>query len=107
MKKSKIYETLERTIQRIHDAGGACIVVAHDGESENTMIAPILQNVEVSTSLFVGLFERFPEFIPRALCAASMVMRDDYDGGSDDDDDPEDDGVPVDGCGVGCAVCMN
>lgn len=112
MEKSKTYEILESAIKRIQDAGGCCIIVADDGESENSMVAPILHDVEESTSVFIRLFASFPEFIPRALCAASMVMRGEVENGYDDDDDeddddPDDDNVPVGGCGVGCELCMN
>lgn len=111
MEKSKTYEILESAIKRIKDADGHAIIVAHDGESDNTMVAPILHDVEESTSVFIRLFSSFPEFIPRALCAASMVMRGEvengYDDDDDEDDDPDDDNVPVGGCGVGCELCMN
>lgn len=117
MAKKTIYQTLESAIKRVKDADGHAIIVAFDGESETSMVAPILHDVEESTSVFIKLFSSFPEFIPRALCAASMVMRgeveDGYDDDNDEDDDddfgdnPDDDGVPVGGCGAECAMCMN
>ena len=102
MGKSKIYKKLEALGEDIMKADGKCIIICHDGESKQAALAALLHNSDEATSLFISFFQRFPEFIPKALAAASLAL--DCDGDCDncdecnhDEEDEEDGGI----------VCMN
>ena len=74
MGKSKIYKKLEALGEDIMKENGKCIIICHDGESKQAALAALLHNPDEATSLFISFFQRFPEFIPKALMAASVAM---------------------------------
>lgn len=78
MKKS-IYKELEAITERIMNADGKCIIIAHDGKSEKVMLAPIMPSADDAIGLFMDFFQKFPEFIPKAMYAAALAMECDGD----------------------------
>lgn len=110
MKKSKIYEKLERISNQIVNNDGALIAICKDADMDYTQILFNVHNHAEIHDLFLMLFGKFPELRSTALHAISMCMDvDDYGdlGDDDDDDDDGDDDEPVDCSPVILDACMN
>lgn len=79
MKRSKIYKQLESVDAQVTKTDGECIIIAHDGESEDMMMSVVLHDSDESTGMFMEFFRKFPELIPKAMYAAALAMECDGD----------------------------
>lgn len=68
------YKEIERLSERLMAQHGECIIIANDGESEDTICSVHCFDKASAGGLIASFFESHPELIPVALHAIALAM---------------------------------